>query len=93
MSNPFSPEFVLAMEAILKQVDNKPNALLYALEKSEQDKRQMEYLTFDNALAYLSYKGTQNAAKEDSEMLQYLPKFVKRINDNLEEMRNIGTEK
>ena len=87
MTEVFSAEFIQAMDAIITEVNFQPNGILKAMEQCKEDEREKEYLTFDCALAYLTYKSIINPDKQLPELEEYIPKLIARIQANLEKMK------
>lgn len=73
-------EFISALKAILKSVDNNPYALTEAMKVSKEEGRMDAYYTFDAALAYLTYTKIVN----EPDMEDPIQKLIARLHSNLD---------
>lgn len=80
MVEQFPEEYIMALDAILKTVDDNPTALIEAMVQCNNDKRMYEYYTIESALAYLTYKEMLN----NPDMEQPKKKLIMKMKDNLQ---------
>jgi hypothetical protein len=74
------PDFINALKAIIKSVDNNPYAITEAMNISKQDARMDAYYTFEAALAYYTY--TKIVEKENME--EPIEKLINKIKENFD---------
>ena len=55
MVEQFPPDFINALKAIIKSVDNNPFAITEVMNISKEEERMDAYYTFEAALAYYTY--------------------------------------
>lgn len=80
MTDHFPSEFISALKAILKSVDNNPYALTESMNISKQNKRMDAYYTFEAALAYLTYTNIRN----EPSMKQEIQKLINKMQTNFD---------
>ncbi len=80
MVEQFPPDFINALKAIIKSVDNNPYAITEAMNISKQDARMDAFYTFEAALAYYTY--TKIVEKENME--EPIEKLINKIKENFD---------
>lgn len=80
MVEQFPPDFINALKAIIKSVDNNPYAITEAMNISKQDARMDAYYTFEAALAYYTY--TNIIDKKDIE--EPIENLINKIKENFD---------
>ena len=80
MTDHFPSEFISALKAILKSVDNNPYALTESMNISKQNRRMDAYYTFEAALAYLTYTNIRN----EPSMKQEIQKLINKMHTNFD---------
>ncbi len=89
MVDQFPKDFINALNAILKSVDNNPYALTEAMKVSKEEGRMDAYYTFDAALAYLTYiKIVKEPGMEDP-----IQKLIARLHSNLDKLSSGTSDK
>ena len=80
MTDHFPSDFINALKAILKSVDNNPYALTESMNISKQEGRMDAYYTFEAALAYLTYTNIRN----EPSMKQEIQKLIDKMQTNFD---------
>ena len=80
MVEQFPPDFINALKAIIKNVDNNPYAITNAMNISKEEKRMDAYYTFEAALAYFTY--TKIIDKENME--KPIENLINKMKKNLD---------
>lgn len=80
MVEQFPPDFINALKAIIKSVDNNPYAITEVMNISKQDARMDAFYTFEAALAYYTY--TNIVEKENME--EPIEKLINKIKENFD---------
>tara|TARA_B100001063_G_scaffold219629_1_gene223908 strand:+ start:442 stop:711 length:270 start_codon:yes stop_codon:yes gene_type:complete len=80
MVEQFPPDFINALKAIIKNVDNNPYAITNAMNISKEEKRMDAYYTFEAALAYFTY--TKIIDKENME--KPIENLINKMKENLD---------
>lgn len=73
-------DFINALKAILKSVDNNPYALTESMNISKKEGRMDAYYTFEAALAYLTYTNIRN----EPSMKQEIQKLIDKMQTNFD---------
>lgn len=80
MTDHFPSDFINALKAILKSVDNNPYALTESMNISKKEGRMDAYYTFEAALAYLTYTNIRN----EPSMKQEIQKLIDKMQTNFD---------
>ena len=75
MADQFPKDFINALNAILKNINNNPYALTEAMKVSKEEGRMDAYYTFDAALAYLTYTKIVNEPDMEDQIQKLLAKM------------------
>ena len=80
MVEQFPPDFINALKAIIKSVENNPYAITEAMNISKEECRMDAYYTFEAALAYFTY--TKIIDKENME--KPIENLINKMKKNLD---------
>jgi len=82
MVEQFPPDFINALKAIIKSVENNPYAITEAMNISKEEERMDAYYTFESALAYYTYI----KIVENENMEKPIENLINKMKENLDKL-------